>query len=753
LADALTVSYEIEVDGRIVGARSRADELARIQGLQPARTYQVRVWALSQSRGRAPSAPVFVTTAATPENEASDRSAADSQLEQQQPLDDAPADIDSVYSEITTVREATVELEQTAAAVREQADAECAGLQEEAAELRAKRKEAEDSKTAQRESIQEMEAEKRRLDRTRAALREEIAAAAARRQRAHDRRLDQERRAEAQLRQAEALEAKTERERRDYESEKTALQSTIDSLKLETASIAQRRFGLSREQEETLQQLRSKRADLAAQEKENTSMDGRIKKAIQRRRQLNAAQHESTSIVAQLQAEVDALEPRLEAAVAQRRQREAAAASLAPLQDPPAVAHRPPAHPASFGSDLDRGCPTTSNVPAAVSHAPISLPPRIRRGTGPADLALTVGRHARSSSVAINSATADSTAAPPALHYSAHHSALSLSQFPAGRTAAADGALVYGGVPVRRSADLDDLLGLWHRKSTGLVPGMSAAPARHSLLWAGPASPPAASVPTTAAEASALSILKDTDLAYPSPKRPPYGSAGPFGDPAGYGGVPFPQPPPEVHSGFGGKLHHLALDRVLADPLESARPPPACLGSGGSWPDADYLQGLSLGAGLAGHPTPSLSGDTATSYQSASPYAPPLADLTRPFVLRAGSPAEQPQHLFSGDMLGMRRPADVYAPGGRTRPHVAPIGAPGRGRREGSLASRRPSTLSHENLPLARAGAGADDVPQPSAESQSCRASLDNAAARSSPFNESLYCEHSFWEQDATGER
>ncbi|KAJ2715793.1 hypothetical protein H4R19_001007 [Coemansia spiralis] len=749
LPDAQVVRHEIEVDGRIVGACSRADELVRIQGLQPARTYQVRVWALSQSRGRAPSAPVFVTTAATPGADAPDGSVPTDQLAQSAP-GGIPADMESVHKEITAAREATVELEAAAAALREQADAECARLQEEAAALRAKRKETENANAAQRESIREMETEKRQLDKTRASLCEEIAAAAARRQRARDRQLDREHRAEEHLRQARALQAKVESERRDHENDKMALISTIDSLKLEVASAAQRVSELSQEQDDVARQLQSKRAELSAQEKENAGVDGRIKKAILRRRQLKEAQRESATIVARLQAEVDALEPQLDKAVAQRRQREAAISSLAT-----ATSRRPPAHPAALGSNLGRRPAAVASVPAAGSYAPVSLPPRLRSGTGHADAGsadpgAAGGRHMRSSSFAIDSLAAGGAAAPLALGYATQDGIRGLGRLPAGSAAARDAALGYDGVPAR-SADLGDLLSLWGRKSPGVAGGMSAAPGRHTLLWANAGSPPPASLSTTAAEASALSILEDTDLAYPTPKRETYSSGSPFGGSAGYGGVPFPQPPPEAHPGLGGKPHHPALDRVLANPLQGPGPPPARLGAGSGWPDADYIRGLPLGAGASGHPASGIS--STSGFQTAPPYAAPLADVNGPFVLRAASPAEQPQHLFSGDVLGMRRPADIYTPGGRARPYVAPIGAPGRRRNEGSPAPRRPSARSHESLPLAGAAADTDDAPQPGAESRSCRVSMDHSAARSSPFNESLYCEHSFWERDASGDQ
>ncbi|KAJ1733559.1 hypothetical protein LPJ61_001502 [Coemansia biformis] len=767
LPEACISHYEVEVDGRVVGACRRTDEAARVQGLQPARTYQIRVWALSESRGRAPSAPVFVTTSIAPEGAASDNHAHGDQSNQQA-LDGSPLELESVHKEIADVHAATSELEETAAALRAQAEADCGRLQKEIAELRLRRKETEAAKAAQRDRIRELEAEKRLLDKEKAALRGEIAEAESRRQRAQQRRRDHERRTEEHLRQARLLQAKIERERRDHENELQALRSTIDSLKLEAARAIQRAHDLSQEQEEAMQQLRDKQAGLAAQEEENAGLDGRVKRAIQRRRQLRTSQRESLSIIARLQAEVDALAPQLDEATAQRRRLAAAAAAglALPSHAIPAIACPLPVHPASYGGgSLGRRDLGAADVTAAANFMTNSLPPRLRSGSRPADSdaggsARASGRHGRSSSFVVDSMVTGTAAPPLPFRYAAHHGTSSIGGRSASIAALGEDSLGYDGAPSRRSADLGDLLGFWSRKSPGLAADMPPAIGLRAPPWSSSSCTPPISPPTTAAEASALSILKDTDLAYPTPKRPSYssggggGGSGPFCGGTGYRNVPFPQPPPEAHSGYSGKLHNSALGRMLADPLEGAGRVHAHLGlprlrAASGWPDADHSQRLPLGTGVADRPVPgrvSVAGD-----QHSPSYVDPLASDSGPFVLRAGSPAGRPQHLFAGDVLGMHRPADIYTPVGKGRPRVAPIGAPVRRRHEAPPAPRRPPARSHEDLPLAGAGdeAETDNAPPLAAGSQSCRASMDHGAARSSPFNESLYCEHSFWERDA----
>ncbi|KAJ1939674.1 hypothetical protein EC988_007249, partial [Linderina pennispora] len=62
LREARVARYEIEVNGHIVGSCSGSEDYTRICGLQSAHMYQLRIWAVSQSRGRTASQPVFVST-------------------------------------------------------------------------------------------------------------------------------------------------------------------------------------------------------------------------------------------------------------------------------------------------------------------------------------------------------------------------------------------------------------------------------------------------------------------------------------------------------------------------------------------------------------------------------------------------------------------------------------------------------------------------------------------------------------------
>ncbi|KAJ2786216.1 hypothetical protein H4R18_000063 [Coemansia javaensis] len=684
LPDARPAHYEVEVDGRIVGWCSCPAEAVRVRGLQPGCTYQVRVWALSRSRGRAPSAPVFVQTLAAPASA------------QQDPAQPTAAEIESIRREIADADREAAEMEASAAALTQQAEAECAALQAQAAELRAARKEQDGARAALRSEIRELEAEKRRADKETAALRSAIAEADSRWQRAQQRRRDRERRAEERRRSVQQLQAKMARELSDHEREQAGARAAIDSLKAQVGLAEQRARELAREKDAAARELRDKRREAAAQEKENAALESRVRHAAQRRRQLRTARREAAATAARLQAEVDLLEAQLSEAVAQRQQREAAAAAAAAAVSPPAVARPPPVY------------------PAAMPFPPASLPPRLRGSSDlvSPDSARAGPRHSRSSSFAVGS-PAVAGALPP-LRYAAQRGLPSIaglrSADGAGGATASVAALGFGGeVPARRSADLGDLLGLWR----------------------GAQDAPSAAMPTTAAEASALSILKDTDLAYPTPKRTEYGGGGGGGGGGGwlgdssYSRVPFPQPPPEAHAGIAGKLHRQVLSRMLADqPARHAGlgTPDLCVAGG--WPDPELRR-----------------------------YPSPLGGEAGPFVLRPASPAEQQQHLFSGDVLGMRRPPNIAAPVGNGRPHVAPIGAPAKSRRDNLAALKMSPARSHDHLPLAgavhSASTDSSDAPLRAAGSQSCRVSMDHGAAGSPPFNESLYCDRSFWEQDA----
>ncbi|KAJ2557637.1 hypothetical protein GGH12_006137, partial [Coemansia sp. RSA 1822] len=344
LPEARVLSYEVEVNGRIVGKCGREDETTRIQGLLPLTTYQIRVWAISNSRGRTPSASVFVKTLTSREALAQDSRA----LGQPSFSGSEPVSIDSIHREIIDLQRETGEMEGAMSDLKDQTDLECGKLQAKVSELRATRKEDESARAAQRSRLRELEAEKRWLEKEKSELVSKIAESVARKQRALDRRRDKAKKAEEYRRMTDLIYEKMERERRDYENEQSELVATIDKLKLEVDKANQHMHELSQEQVDVTSQLQSRRAELTVQEEENMKLDSKIKSAIHKQRQVKASRKEAAMTIAKLQTEVDSLKFQLDEAVSQRQQFEilAAEARRSSPYTAAAVTRPPPIHPA-----------------------------------------------------------------------------------------------------------------------------------------------------------------------------------------------------------------------------------------------------------------------------------------------------------------------------------------------------------------------------------------------------------------------
>ncbi|KAJ1861799.1 hypothetical protein LPJ78_005115 [Coemansia sp. RSA 989] len=589
LPEAQVAFYEVEVNSHIVGQRGSSEKTVRIQGLLPAATYQIRVWAISESRGRTPSAPIFVKIASSEDALASYSSS-------------QQFDLASVIDEIAASKQAVADMEDSISALKSQTDLECGKLQKEAAELRTKRKEDEGAKAAQRDQIRKLEATKRDLEKEKAGILSRIAEAAARKQLVTDRRQNRAKQTEEYRRMARAVREKMEQERRDYEQEQSELTKTIEDLKQEAKKTDAQLQRLSEEQAHAARQLQHERADLVAREKDNSELEAKIKQAQQQRRRVKASQKEAAAMTANL--------------------------DLGDLLE-----------------SLDREVPRLNSE---------------------------LSRQRREFNSSSNALFSNST---PSL-------------------------------PTSRASATVSSSGKFGLRSD--VPGFSRDIQRqgYPAYWR---SPPANSLSTTTAEASALSILKDTDLAYPVPQQVPY--SGPKAQGSNFGAA-LPQPPAEAYSGLHRVRHPLSgiFGRSLdtADPLTNRTHLRYNSTSTNSWTSND----LSLGTGIADG-CESGRNSTETIFNDYSP-----------FLMRTASPAEQPQALFSGDVLGVHSlPGSTAPPSSSHRPSVDPIGAPVRGRRRGPSLGALSARSSNSKL--------ADTSILTRQSSVSCRTSMDNQTVTS----------------------
>ncbi|KAJ1821370.1 hypothetical protein LPJ60_002660 [Coemansia sp. RSA 2675] len=835
---ARTVHYEIEVNGHIVGKCPSSVVQAPIGGLSPACMYQLRIWAVSASRGRTHSLPVFFTTLAADESLASDGLA---------PVGDGSAtavdrdaallvDPNKLRVEIETSQRAIQELESDIAAIKAHAEAERARLQEEIFALRAQRKEEESAQAAQRETIRHLEAEKRHLESERMRLDKDIANALAKKQRVQEGLCEQEQLADKHLRSAKSVEASMEKERRDHHSHQAELQKNIAALKAEVDKAKQTLASLSSQQAELTNLVRAKRETMAAQEKRNADLDLKVKEALQKKRQMKEKQAEVAKSTARMQAEIDALTPQLEQAIRERRRLEASASRPVPATFPPpgfstpsysAPSAMPQPAVYSLGSAATGGNGGNLGAaeltqPSALSYPVSSIPaPSLPRATPGAGHNISNGiRLARSSSFA-----SSPLSAPPAVYASNSFKPASQRNVPSrdlvSDTFESSPGLAHIGFPhgaplttaSRRSADFNGIFGLMDQDrsrvepaSAGLLPPLRAsshdialpsaaidsiylhyggggsahstagtsmaAAAAAAAAPTGPANPvngdfaprmgsmafwgqpiiSPSSLSSTTAEASALSILKDTDLAYPTPERPSRIVAGQYGEPR-----PFHQnfrtPPPALPPGLPhhplGRMFSNSME-VLVDPHHQHGSVPSTLrdaphtrfgsldlrtgptGNGGGWPEFDFASG---GDGWE-------SGRSSTVNDR---HTSPCADMTLPDIgsfslLRSATPVEPLPLRLSGDMLPVHRP------------HVDPIGAPIR-RRPAGGGSPSPNDVHGPSSRQLSQPPSFPPVPPPAPIQFPPGFHMRREMSHPSSFGHSLYQKRSLWDhQEASAE-
>ncbi|KAJ2612377.1 hypothetical protein H4S08_002727 [Coemansia sp. RSA 1365] len=708
LPEAQVSHYEVEVNGRIVGSCGHGDVATRICDLQPGVTYQIRIWAISQSRGRAPSAPVFVKTLTTHESLVQDRSLL-GQQNQHQSLDGIPTDLDTLNEEIAASEREIGELNESTEALKVKTETECGELQKAIAELRTRRKEEDSAKAAQRDMIRELEAEKRLLDKEKAKLKGEIAEIASRKQRALDRRRDMEKQTKDYLRSVDLIRAKMERERRDHVHEQTELESTISELKLEIQKTNQRLDNLSEEQTDITKDLADKQTALAAQDTDNAALDSTVKRLVRRKRQLRASQKEAATNATRLQTEIGSLTSQLNEATLHRKKLESLVARRRqPLQNFSVIARPLPVHPSFIGtSGLDQRSfvmPERTHAPSFPGYSIPSVPQNNYSATSRSNTSTTSVWHKQVSS----------SVAPFASH--APETSLMFSHSTGHSRTSTTTELGYNSTLPRQSPGFDDLVGQFDPKGLAFVSG---APVSSSLT-----------------QSAFIGHDKFTSLNTAGASGIPH-------NPVSTGSAAYTIPRPSSVIGSAVSVPTSVAGPVYGQHLQRVS----------LWENELLLPSSSLSTSTAESSALSILKDTDLAYPTPkrSSYIGECGSLLH----RTASPAEQSQLLFSGEVLGMHRPSSTNPPMAMGRPHVEPIGAPARRRRKGLSSPSFLPTRSHDDLPstnmhASATGFGLTMKPPPRSESQSCRTSLDHGTAGTSPFDDSLYYQRPFWDQDSS---
>ncbi|PIA16562.1 hypothetical protein COEREDRAFT_8349 [Coemansia reversa NRRL 1564] len=708
LPEAQVSHYEVEVNGRIVGSCGHNDVATRICDLQPETTYQIRVWAISQSRGRAPSAPVFVKTLSTHESLAQDRSLL-GQQNRHQSLDGLPADLDVLNEEIVASEREIGELNESTEALKVKTETECGELQKAIAELRTRRKEEDNAKAAQRDMIREVEAEKRLLDKEKVKLKSEIAEIASRKQRALDRRRDMEKQTTDYLQSVDLIRAKMERERRDHVHEQAELKSTISELKLEIQKTNQRLDSLSEEQTDITKDLATKQTALAAQDTDNSALDATVKRLVRRRRQLRASQKEAATNVTRLQTEIGSLTSQLNEATLHRKKLESLVARRKQTsQNLSAIARPLPVHPSFIGtSGFDQRSlimPERTYTPSYPGYSITSVPQNNYSATSRNNTGATSVWHKQASS----------NVAPFASH--APEASLLFSRSTEHSRTSTTTDHGYNSTLPRQSSEFGDLVGQLDRKGLAFVSGPPASSSLTQSAFIG--NDKFTSLSTVGAPGIPHNPVSTGSAAYTIPR------------PSSVIGSAVAAP-----SSVAGTVYGQHLQRVTL------------------WENELLLPSSSLSTSTAESSALSILKDTDLAYPT--PKRSSCIGECGSLLQRTASPAEQPQLLFSGEVLGMHRPSSTNPPMGMGRPYVEPIGAPARRRRKGLSSPTFLPTRSHDDLPSTSMHAGATGFglnmkPPPRSESQSCRTSLDHGTTGTSPFDGSLYYQRPFWDKDSS---
>lgn len=737
--DAQVARYEIELNGHVVGKCKAPEEQITIYGLAPATIYQIRLWAISNSRGRTPSMPVFVRTIDSEPTENKDLTAGDTQHQRQQRQKEPVVDTAALKAEVEQAQNTIDELEADISELQTKAEEEKNVLQKELAEWTDRRKVEDEAHAAEREKIRILEATKRRLENEKAQRDREMADALAKRQRALDRINEQERLAKERLSKAKEIEDTIERELSNFSQRQAELKKEIVAMKAET--------------ERTNQEL----AQLSKEEAKLSAMAKNKRKATKKTQQATT-----------------------------RHTRYPRAAATSPVNQLATSAVNSQAGTFKATKRQDTNKWPQPNVPI---HS---------KSTDMVASNNAMKRHGRSSSVVhhnghnndlVSAATATTTngyGRTPAL-------TSSMEFTPLNRLNSGYPAITSSATASRRSAELIRGLGGFSDHN-GLLPTVPASAAlasaamdsinRFSMTAGAPtvaplpfwntsrdSQPPSSfattssamaavlespsALSTTTAEASALSILKDTDLAYPTPsrldRRPQSQSQSRFrfaSSTSSNGDLQPPLPPPPV---FGGN-NSIYSDRPVATTTSfSGHSPNLSLGSfdlrqhghvhhSRSNTASTMLSDIGSLTG-AGHMfgRASAASDENLPYPSA---AASVADLSGLSLRRSKTPVEPPPLRLSSDLIGTPRGSLDLSDQQQeqssdykhnySRPLIEPIGAP----------LRRKQAATNSN-----------DSPAPNAAVVSSQVPVKKEISHPSSFGNSLYYSRSLWDMDNTGKK
>ncbi|KAJ1864240.1 hypothetical protein LPJ57_006186 [Coemansia sp. RSA 486] len=374
----------------------------------------------------------------------------------------------------------------------------------------------------------------------------------------------------------------------------------------------------------------------------------------------------------------------------------------------------------------------------------------------------------------------------------------------------------YANTVSRRSADLGDIFGLWDRRSNSLASSMTQssglmqpiaqvgyrdvesssaaidsislrnaagaavsnagiasidAAFQHRLspapggldtighlgnlpIWGNPDSLQSSSLSTTTAEASALSILKDTDLAYPTPTKATHEDVGSYAGSLNRSHHEYksPQPPPPVYSMFGSgpsRFHQQTLSGVLNGPFDTLdqlskyqhhqqQQQQRSSLSGSS--DGSHFRFNSLdlrsAAGWGDRDFRESGRSSIVSDRRASPCVDVAGGESRnSFTFRNGTPVEQPALFLSNDLLGNHHAlSNAGVSAGDGRPHVDPIGAPTRRRNGGSPSLTTPDGVHSPPFQMPRMS----------------KHPIEREISHPSSFGDSLYHKRSLWDLETS---
>ncbi|KAJ1675404.1 hypothetical protein EV182_001340 [Spiromyces aspiralis] len=287
-AGGLVERYEVEVNNRIVGGCGCFERSLLISGLEPGSLHRFRLWSISTDGCRSPSDPTLVRT--NSRAEASVDNGDDSIptspntdrliVKAGMPL----KELQSLREEIEAISRSAAEAETAAEVIQARVDEKRDLVQQQLHELREKKRTIEEKQASQKQVIQELKDEKRAVEQQRSSLEQEVRAVSLqKKKRLSDAKRRESRRAKRSA-DLDKLKQEIQKEGAEFQRCKGSLDNAIESAKQEISEMRGRLIEASKEKRELEEQVEHKRKTLEDQRAKSAQLEEKMRRLLKEKR-------------------------------------------------------------------------------------------------------------------------------------------------------------------------------------------------------------------------------------------------------------------------------------------------------------------------------------------------------------------------------------------------------------------------------------------------------------------------------------